>query len=58
MLQLRSMLNVADNSGAKKVQLIGVPTKGNRKYVYLGEVFTGVVKQALPYGQVQKYGYL
>ena len=53
MLQLRSMLNVADNSGAKKVQLIGVPQKGNRKYVYLGEVFTGVVKEATPYGQVQ-----
>jgi len=53
MLQLRSMLNVADNSGAKKVQLIGVPQKGNRKYVYLGEVFTGVVKEAAPYGQVQ-----
>ena len=53
MLQLRSMLTVADNSGAKKIQVIGIPKKGNRKFVYLGEVFTGVVKQALPYGQVQ-----
>ena len=52
MLQLRSMLNVADNSGAKVVQLIGIPSKGNRKYAYLGEVITVVVKQAIPYGQV------
>lgn len=52
MLQLRSMLNVADNSGAKIIQLIGIPKKGNRKYAYLGEIITGVVKQALPYGQV------
>lgn len=53
MLQLRSMLNVADNSGAKVIQLIGIPGKGNRKFAYLGEVITGVVKKAIPYGQVQ-----
>ncbi len=53
MLQLRSMLNVADNSGAKIVQLIGIPKKGNKKIAYLGEVFTGVVKKAAPYGQVK-----
>lgn len=53
MLQLRSMLNVADNSGAKIVQMIGMPMKGNRKIAYVGEVFTGVVKQAQPFGQVK-----
>ena len=53
MLQLRSMLAVADNSGAKKIQLIGIPTKRNRKFAYLGEVITGVVKQAAPFGQVK-----
>lgn len=47
------MLNVADNSGAKIVQLIGIPKKGNRKIAYLGEVFTGVVKKAAPFGQVK-----
>lgn len=54
MLQLRSMLEVADNSGAKVVQLIGIPKKGNRKYAYIGELITGVVKQAMPFGQVKK----
>ena|SRR3989344_9569911 len=55
MLQLRSMLVVADNSGAKKIQLVGIPGNGNRKIAYLGEVFTGVVKQAAPFGQVKKH---
>ncbi len=54
MLQLRSMINVADNTGAKQVMLIGVPKKGNRRLAYLGELFTGVVKEALPFGQVKR----
>lgn len=54
MLQLRSILNVADNTGAKKVSLIGIPKKGNRKYAYLGEVITVVVKDAIPYSSVKK----
>lgn len=54
MLQLRSMLDVADNTGAKQIQLIGIPRKGNRKYAYLGELITGVVKSAAPFGQIKK----
>lgn len=54
MLQLRSMLNIADNTGAKKVQMIGLPGKGNRKYAYIGDVITVAVKEALPYAQVKK----
>ncbi len=54
MLQLRSMINIADNTGAKKVQMIGLPGKGNRKYAYIGDVITVTVKEALPYAQVKK----
>lgn len=54
MLQLRTILNVADNTGAKKVSMIGMSKKGNRKYAYLGEVINVVVKEAIPYGQVKK----
>lgn len=54
MLQLRSILNVADNTGAKKVQMIGIPKKGNKKLAFIGDVITGVVKEALPFGQVKK----
>lgn len=54
MLQLRSMLHVADNTGAKEVSMIGMPVKGNRKIAYLGDIITAVVKKAAPFGQVKK----
>lgn len=54
MLQLRSMLNVADNTGAKKVSMIGMPKKGNRRYAYVGEVINVTVKEAIPYAQVKE----
>ena len=54
MLQLRSMINVADNSGAKKVSMIGMAKKGNRKFAYLGEVINITVKEAQPFGLVKQ----
>lgn len=54
MLQLRSIINVADNTGAKRVSMIGMPKKGNRRLSYPGDVITAVVKEALPFGQVKK----
>lgn len=54
MLQLRTILNVADNTGAKKVQLIGMPQKGNRRFAYIGELITVSVREAIPYAQVKK----
>jgi large subunit ribosomal protein L14 len=54
MVQLRSMLVVADNTGAKKVQMIGMPMKGRKKVATIGHVVTVVVKEAIPYAQVKK----
>lgn len=54
MLQLRSTLIAADNSGAKSVYVIGIPGKGNKKFADLGDIVTIVVKKADPYGQVKK----
>ncbi len=54
MLQLRSVLTVADNTGAKNAYLIGIPGRGNKKTASLGDVITVVVKSADPYGQVKK----
>ncbi|MDO8741906.1 MAG: 50S ribosomal protein L14 [Candidatus Roizmanbacteria bacterium] len=54
MLQLRSMLNVADNTGAKKVSMIGMSKKGNRRYAYVGEIINITVKEAIPYAQVKQ----
>lgn len=54
MIQLRTVLTVADNSGAKKAIMIGMPFKGNRTYAYVGEIVNVAVKEAIPFGQVKK----
>ncbi|MDE2025428.1 MAG: uL14 family ribosomal protein, partial [Patescibacteria group bacterium] len=53
MIQLRSMLRAADNSGAKVLQVIHVFGGSHRKFGYLGDVMNCVVKQASPTGQVK-----
>lgn len=54
MVQLRSMLKVADNTGAKIAQMIGLPSKGNRKKATVGMIVKVVVKKADPQGSVKK----
>jgi large subunit ribosomal protein L14 len=51
MVQLRTMLVPADNSGAKRIMIIGVPGKVG-KFATLGDVILGVVKGADPAGIV------
>ncbi len=54
MIQLRSMLEVADNSGAKKVQCVKVLGGSQRKYARLGDVVVVSVKEALPESNIKK----
>jgi large subunit ribosomal protein L14 len=54
MIQRYTYLNVADNSGAKKVQCIGIPGGARKKYATLGDVITVTVKQASPDGNAKK----
>ncbi len=54
MIQLRTMLKVADNTGAKKVSMIGMTKKGNRRFAYVGEIINITVKEAIPYAQVKE----
>lgn len=54
MLQTRSILDVADNTGAKKVMMIGVPGRGNKLLAFVGDIITVTVKEALPYAQVKE----
>lgn len=54
MLQHRSMIQVADNSGAKKLQVIRVLGGYKKRYARLGDVVTAVVKQASPHMAVKK----
>lgn len=51
MIQLRSILNPADNSGAKKLMVIGVSTKVGKK-ASIGDIVTCVVRGADPAGAV------
>lgn len=54
MIQVESMLEVADNSGAKKVQCIKVLGGSKRRYASLGDVIIVAIKAAMPRGKVKK----
>ena len=54
MIQMQSMLNVADNSGAKRVQCIKVLGGSKRKYASVGDVIVVAVKDAIPHAPVKK----
>ncbi len=54
MIQHRTMLVVADNSGAKKLQCIRVLDGYKKRYARLGDCVTCVVKEAAPRGLVKK----
>ena len=54
MIQMQSMLSVADNSGARKVQCIKVLGGSKRRYAGLGDVIVCSVKEAMPNGNIKK----
>jgi large subunit ribosomal protein L14 len=54
MVQKQSMLKVADNSGAKKVMVIGIPGGTQKDKAYLGEMVKVAVKIAIPKAAVKK----
>ena len=54
MLQLRSILSVADNSGAKSLMVIGIPHFSQKHTASLGDVVKAVALEVLPTGQVKK----
>lgn len=54
MIQTESVLNVADNSGAKKVLCIRVLGGSRRRYASIGDVIVVTVKEAIPHAKVKK----
>jgi large subunit ribosomal protein L14 len=54
MIQMQSILTVADNSGAKKVKCIKVLGGSKRRYAGIGDVIKVSVKEAVPRGRVKK----
>src|SRR5256884_5011067 len=54
MIQLRTMLNAADNSGARTLMCIKVLGGTRRRYANIGDVIKVAVKEAIPRGKVKK----
>lgn len=54
MIQVESFLDVADNSGARKVQCIKVLGGSRRRYASIGDVIVVTVKEAIPTAKVKK----
>lgn len=54
MIQPRSILEVADNSGAKKVQCIKVIGGSHKRYARIGDIVVVSVKEALPESNIKK----
>lgn len=54
MIQLRTVLSVADNSGARSLYVIHVFGGSRRKFGRIGDIVNCVVKSATPHGQVQE----
>jgi large subunit ribosomal protein L14 len=54
MIQMRTVLDVADNSGARKVQCIKVLGGSKRKYASIGDIIVVSVKEAIPNDKVKK----
>jgi large subunit ribosomal protein L14 len=54
MIQMRSNLEVADNSGARRVQCIKVLGGSKRKTAAIGDIIVVSIKEAIPRGKVKK----
>ena len=54
MIQTETMLEVADNSGARRVQCIKVLGGSKRRYAGIGDIIKVTVKEAIPRGRVKK----
>lgn len=54
MIQSHTMLKVADNTGAKKLQCIKVLGSNRKRYARVGDIITVTVKEAVPHSMVKK----
>jgi large subunit ribosomal protein L14 len=54
MIQTESELDIADNSGARRVKCIKVLGGSHRRYAHIGDIIKVTIKEAIPRGRVQK----
>jgi len=55
MVRMRTILDVADNTGARRASMIGVIGRQNRKYADIGDIITCNIKEAAPDGIVKDH---
>lgn len=55
MIPVGATINVADNSGAKKIKVIGIPGSSKRRFAKIGDIVTVVVDGASSTGQVKDH---
>nr|VFJ43342.1 MAG: LSU ribosomal protein L14P [Candidatus Kentron sp. DK]VFJ56763.1 MAG: LSU ribosomal protein L14P [Candidatus Kentron sp. DK] len=54
MIQMQSMLDAADNSGARRLMCVKVLGGSHRRYAHIGDIIRVAVKEAIPRGKVKK----
>nr|YP_010760410.1 ribosomal protein L14 [Cuscuta micrantha]WEY30373.1 ribosomal protein L14 [Cuscuta micrantha] len=54
MIQSQTHLNVADNSGARKLMCIRIIGSSNRRYAHIGDIIVAVIKEAVPNMTLEK----
>ena len=54
MIQMQSVLDIADNSGARRVMCIKVLGGSRRRYAHIGDIIKVSIKEAIPRGKVKK----
>nr|YP_010760231.1 ribosomal protein L14 [Cuscuta haughtii]WEY30194.1 ribosomal protein L14 [Cuscuta haughtii] len=54
MIQSQTHLNVADNSGARKIMCIRIIGSSNRRYAHIGDIIVAVIKEAVPNMTLEK----
>ena len=54
MIQMQSMLDAADNSGARRLMCIKVLGGSHRRYARIGDIIKVTIKEAIPRGKVKK----
>jgi len=55
MIRMRTILDVADNTGARKASMIGVIGRANRRYASIGDIITCNIKEASPDAIVKEH---
>lgn len=54
MIQMRTILDIADNTGAKRASCIGVLNRSGKRCAEIGDIVTANIKEAIPDGVVKK----